>query len=246
MINQGTDVPENTIAVFMAGPSSYLFEVEEISDLNEIISKPNKKRDWFTPNFYHCLPLTIGNQYGFILKATRDVNILWNGGNNPEDLIVTVVGDNKLNHLVNIAESHFGNGIVTFALPFILRTPPGINIMTINPPNFIMENITPMTGVVETDNLRFTFTINLKIQQPNVLTHIKKGSPMGAFIPIPRYFADKFELKMAKDIFSKELIDEEIKAFEKSHIIRTTTPLDKNYFKGYDGFKNKFPDHQKP
>jgi hypothetical protein len=243
MINEGIDVPEKTIAVFMASPLSNLFKIEKVSDLNEIISKPNKKRDWFDPDFYNCLPLTIGNQYGFIIKAQHDINIIWNGGNAKEDLNVTIINDDF--NLLKIVESHFGYGIVTFNLPFILKTPPGINLMTINPPNFIMENITPMTGVVETDNLRYTFTINLKIQQPNVLTHIKKGSPIGAIIPIPRYFADKFELKMANEIFNQEIIDEEIKIYKKGTEIRSSNQLDRNYFKGFDSFKNKFKDHQR-
>ena len=92
-------------------------------------------------------------------------------------------------------DSHFGEGIITIGTPFILRTPPGINIMTINPPNYIIPNITVMTGVIETDNLRRNFTFNLKIQMPNIRVTVPAGTPLAGFIPIPRYFADNFELK---------------------------------------------------
>ena len=42
-----------------------------IERLPNLISslKNEKTRDWFSKEFYRCLPLTIGNQYGFIIKS---------------------------------------------------------------------------------------------------------------------------------------------------------------------------------
>jgi hypothetical protein len=56
MINQGINVPDKTIAIF-TDPYKTLFHSTEKNRLNNIIEKSPKKRDWFTPHFYRCLPL---------------------------------------------------------------------------------------------------------------------------------------------------------------------------------------------
>jgi hypothetical protein len=109
-----------------------------------------------------------------------------------------------------------------------------------------------MSGVVEADNIRRHFTINLKIQMPNIKIIIPAGTPLAAIIPIPRYYADKFELKYAEDIFDQETIDEENQANMDTDIYREqvepTLPnnVGKQYMLGMDIYGNKFPDHQTP
>lgn len=124
--------------------------------------------------------------------------------------------------------------------------------MTISPPNFITPNVTVMTGVVEADHIRRNFTFNLKIQIPNIKVEVKAGTPLAAFIPIPRYYADSFELKHAEDIFSQEIVDEELQANLDTDIFRTGPETElphsvgRLYFRGEDIYGNKFPDHQSP
>jgi hypothetical protein len=252
MINQGNDVPNKTIAVF-SDPSATVLETNSKEKFTKIINKSPKKRDWFTPHFYKCLPLTIGNQYGFILKTEYDFSFIWDGGSSPSSLTFDVYEDvEQLKNKYPGMSSHFGEGIITLTPPFILRTPPGINLMTINPPNYVIPNITVMTGVIETDNLRRSFTFNLKVQIPNMKVFVPAGSPLVAFIPIPRNFADSFELKNAEDIFSQEIIDEETQAAIDFEIHRREVePKLKNkigrfYMKGEDIYGNEFPDHQGP
>jgi len=252
MINQGNNVPDKTIAVFTDQFKCDL-ESKERDRLYNLIDKPSKKRDWFDSHFYRCLPLGIGNQYGFIIKSEFDFSFTWNGENNV-NAISFEFDENKgdLNKLYPRIETHFGHGIITINPPFTLRTPPGVNLMTINPPNYIIPNITVMSGVVEADNLRRNFTINLKIQMPNIKVYIPAGTPLGAVIPIPRYYADKFELKYAEDIFDQETIDEENQATMDTDIYReqveSTLPnnVGKQYMLGMDIYGNKFPDHQTP
>lgn len=251
MINQGINVPDKTIAVFTKTPDETNNDM--IGDrLKNIIEKSPKKRDWFTPNFYRCLPLLIGNQYGFIIKTEFAFSFIWNGEENTDSIKIYFKEEKEtVDKKYPRIESHFGSGILTFNPPFTLRTPPGVNLMTINPPNFIIPNITVMTGVVETDNLRRNFTFNLKIQIPNIKVDVPVGAPLAAFIPIPRYYADSFELKHAEDIFSKELIDEESQANKDANAYREkiepTLPnkVGRQYFQGKDVYNNKFPDHQK-
>ena len=243
MINQGKDVPNNTIA---------FFSPEEEIPATSLIEKPQAKRDWFNKWFYNCLPLTIGNQYGFVLTCKQSFNVVWNGGSAREDTHITFIGDPNTDNGYEV-KSHFGSGILTIMVPFVLRTPPGVNLMTINPPNYATYNVTHMTGVVESDNLRMPFTFNLKIQKPNIITHFAAGEPLAAFIPIPRYFADSFEIKNGKDLFDKEIYNEEINASidhlkkrrnNYSELEDNRKSLEKDYLYGKDVYGNKFLDHQ--
>jgi len=245
VINQGMNVPDNTIAMFIE-PG---FPKERF---NNIISKPLKKRDWFTPNFYTCLPLTIGNQYGFIVSSEWGFSVEWDGSSGVDGVKITPDDSPEVvSKLFPRIGSHFGEGIITIEVPITFRTPPGINIMTINPTNYIVKNITVMSGVVETDNLRGKFTFNLKIQVPNQKVHYPAGSPLAGFIPIPRYFADSFKLELANNLFPNEYVEEEIAAgFDAYNYRQNVQPtlsnhLDRRYFKGIDIYNNPFPDHQK-
>jgi hypothetical protein len=252
MINDGNDVPENTIVVF--SDMDYTKDGnKDIERLFNIISKPEKKRDWFTPHFYRCLPLSIGNQYGFIIKSEFDISFIWDGGEDPDSITFYFYEDQEILKTKHPRIStHFGSGIITVNPPFTLRTPPGVNLMTINPPNYVIPNITVMTGVVETDNIRRNFTFNLKVQIPGIEVFIPKGTPLAAFIPIPRYYADSFELKVAEDVFSENTIVEELQAIVDTNISREEVePTNKNkvgrdYLLGKDIYGNMFTDHQKP
>jgi hypothetical protein len=250
MINDGiNDVPDKTIAIFTS-PQTYNKELSQERILG-MIKKPDKKRDWFSPIFYRCLPLTIGNQYGFTISSEFDIEFEWTGQDSNEDTRIWI--NNELEHpFYPRIESHFGNGIITINPPYFFRTPPGVNLMTINPPNYVIPNVTVMTGVVETDNLRRNFTFNLKIQMPNIRTTIPAGFPLAAFIPIPRYYCDEFNLDFAENIFSKELVDEEIKADSDSSKYRVEVEptlknsVGKHYMQGKDVYGNMFKDHQRP
>ena len=197
MINQGNNVPDKTIAIF---PYTKELSLNK-NRVYDIIDKSPKKRDWFTPHFYRCLPLAIGNQQGFIIKNEFEFSFLWTGGDDLDSLFFEFYEPlEEINKKYPRIESTFGSGIITINPPFTLRTPPGVNLITINPPNFIIPNITVMTGVVEADNIRRNFTFNLKVQMPNIKVTVPVGTPLAAVLPIPRYFADSFELKNDEDI----------------------------------------------
>jgi hypothetical protein len=250
MINQGINVPDNTIAVF---DDAYNNQFDKKNNLNRVLDKPSNKRDWFDSHFYRCLPLVIGNQQGFIIKAEYDFTFVWEGGSSPDAVKLyssepPEIIQNKFPRI----ESHFGNGVISITPPFTLRTPPGVNLMTINPPNYVIPNITVMTGIIETDNIRRNFGFNLKIQMEDIPVKVFAGTPLAAFIPIPRYYADNFELKLAEDIFDEETVKEEMQSMEDSIIYRAEVEPDlknkvgRQYYNGEDVYGNAFPDHQKP
>jgi hypothetical protein len=136
MINDGiNDVPDKTIALF------YNNSIDGLSEdlIKKIIVKPDKKRDWFDPHFYNCLPLVVANTYGFIVKSQYAFNVFWDGGPYRSSMQITEIHEENSEPKVLDVSSHFGHGILTVNVPFIFRTPPGINLMTINPPNYIIN-----------------------------------------------------------------------------------------------------------
>lgn len=244
MINKEDNlVPEKTLLVV---PNSGVSR----EDIDNLLIPLNfiKKRDWFTSHFYYCLPLTIGNMYGFIVKAERDVTIYWNGDESIQGLTVQQKHEERR---CQTFDGHFGSGILTVQNNWHYRTPPGVNLMTITPPNFPQHGLMHMTGVIETDNLSRDFTFNLKVTKPNIYVTIKAGDPIGAFIPIPRYFADRFTIKYADELFTPEEIDLEYKAGaelarqRQQEDILKPHAAGRKYFKGTDAWDNPFPDHQK-
>lgn len=251
MINRNkNNVPDKTIAVI------YDESIPDVSfeNVTKHIKKPDKRRDWFDSWFYNCLPLTIGNQYGFMLTSNFGFNVVWNGGDSRDDMQITIInGTQDINKYTPLALSHFGFGVLTVSPPYIFKTPPGVNLMTINPPNYIIKNATVMTGVIECDQSRAPFTFNIKIQEPNVLTSFPAGTPLSGFIPIPRGFADKFELKDGREVFGDKTFNQEAELLRQHNInrgIRNSNPeeyeLDRDYFHGQDLLGNKFTEHQLP
>lgn len=238
-------VPENKLVTICESS-----EFENSNDLIIFPFKGNNKRDWFNTHTYFCLPLVIGNQMGFGIKSLKTFSIEWDGGEGPQNVKVQII-DNGENSNFQTISSHFGMGTVTIQNRFTFRTPPGINLMTINPPNYWIDGVQHMTGVVETDNLRRDFTFNLKITRKNQKIIINKGDLIGCVIPIPRYFIDGFELCKGEDIFTKEQIEEERQIMRDFGKERSTTDRQKHhnngrrYFNGEDVYGNKFDDHQK-
>src|SRR5689334_17226407 len=77
-------------------------------------------RDWMDKAHqrfpYRCLPLTIANQAGWVLRSTASFRAYWYGGAAKEDVELRFDGpsDNRI-------LSHFGLGTITFTIPFLFR-----------------------------------------------------------------------------------------------------------------------------
>ena len=256
IINQNDNlvVPDKTIAIVPVIPGENYKEVN-LKDIDLFLKPLNTdhKRTWFTSHFYKCLPLSIGNMQGFIFSLPYTISVFWNGGNTQEDLVVELYDDYKKYEKINFIypSSEFGNGILTIIFPLTLKTPPGVNLMTIAPPNFPLPGLSPMTGVVESDNIRFSFTLNIKVDIPNIKIIIEPNTPLIGMIPIPRYFCDSFELKSAYDIFDKNIVENErlvVKKQTDNRKIQNMYELEADgfYYSGKDIDGNIFKDHQLP
>lgn len=221
-----------------------------IQPYEDILTPGCKQRPWFTDFFYFCLPLSMGNQHGFIVQSRYDVLLRWTGGNDLNAVSVFVdYGENEQTELkLQTFESHFGHGTVTMQMHYTMRTPPGVNILLKEPPNYpLPTGLSVMNAVVETDQLRRDFTFNFKITEPHYDIFIPKGSPLAALVPYPRYFHDGYEVEVLKDKNQLETFRKSLEYFtqERNEEYQKGSKPSLRYMKGEDVFGNKFDEHQK-
>ena len=112
----------------------------------------SRTRDSFA---YRCLPLNIANAHGWELLCPAAFEAVWNGKTGIRGVVVTSQAPEDQRPI-----SHFGHGILTFHVETLFRTEPGINLWVTGPVNRPKDGIYALTGVVETDWLPFTFTMN--------------------------------------------------------------------------------------
>jgi hypothetical protein len=206
------------------------------------------KRDWFSKHAYLCLPLVIGNQYGFAVKSLFHATFLWNGGPEPADTTITVHNTEEADAFggLQLLASQFGLGIVTVQTAFALRAPPEVNLMTLQPPNAFIDGLQNLTGVVEADNLRRDFTFNLKITRPDHPIEIKVGDLLAAVLPIPRGFVEKFEMVDAYEAVSPDTVALEQQTArdfgrEREEVdAKNKRGVGRRYFKGEDVYGQRF------
>jgi uncharacterized protein DUF6065 len=138
---------------------------------------------------YRCLPLVVANQAGWFVQCPLAFSVKWNGGSRLEDLCIRYPRGRRDRRIL----SHFGCGVLTFSLPYLFRTPPGINLWVKGPSNWIKDGIQPLEGVVESDWSPATFTMNWRMTRPNHSVRFKAGEPICMVVPIPRGLAEGLE-----------------------------------------------------
>jgi len=150
-------------------------------------------RDWMSQSdrrfAYRCLPLVIANQAGWVIGCPADFSVRWNGGESDNSLRIRFAHGREDGRIV----SHFGHGVLTFSIPFLFRTPPGINLWVKGPANLIKDGIQPLEGVVETDWTCATFTMNWKLTRANRTVRFNRGEHICMIVPVPRSLAQSLD-----------------------------------------------------
>ena len=156
------------------------------------------KRDWMdaTPESfaYRCLPLNIANAHGWELLNPCGFDACWNGEG---DTGAITIQPHPASGVENAATSLFGQGVLTFHVPGIFRTPPGWNLWIGGSPNQPKDGISPLTGVVETDWSPFTFTMNWRFTRPSHWVRFDAGEPICFFFPVQRALLDEVRPALA-------------------------------------------------
>lgn len=178
----------------MTPPDGTTFCAYEIHEPRDMPIRPAPtEREWmdrFDRRFpYRCLPLVMANQAGWIIPSPTRFTVRWNGGPRKQDLRLWFPKGSRENRIV----SHFGGGVLTITIPYLFRTPQGINLWVKGPTNWIKDAIHPLEGIVETDWSVASFTMNWKMTRPGVSVRFQDGEPICMIVPVPRELAERLK-----------------------------------------------------
>jgi Family of unknown function (DUF6065) len=144
-----------------------------------VVAPPN--RDWMDAtshrHAYRCLPIAVANTYGWQLLLPDDVTAEWSGGVGRADVTVTCVRPYQ-------AVSNFARGVLTFDVSYIFRTPKDFHLLVTGPSNTFKDGIAPMTAIIESDWLPYSFTFNYQFTRPGRV-HWKAGEPYAQICVVP-------------------------------------------------------------
>ena len=164
----------------------------DLSEATGLIKPGERRRDWMdntTEEFaYRCLPMNMANMLGWDVEAPCDIHATWDGGNSPA--AVSVQADDPT--YLGFGQSVFGNGVLTFSVGFLVKTPEGVNMWVKGIPNETRRGITALEGLCETDWSPAVFTMNWQFTEPNVSVCFKKGDVVCRMVPYPRGYVEKF------------------------------------------------------
>ena len=132
---------------------------------------------------YRCLPLSIANAHGWEILNQIAFSGIWNGGPNPDDILLDVPPGTPAKEA---PISLFGEGVITFHVNGLFRTPPGWNLWVGGSPNRPKDGIYPLTGVIETDWSPYTFTMNWRFTRRNHRVQFAAGEPICFIFPVQR------------------------------------------------------------
>ena len=202
---------------------------------------------------YRCLPLNIANSHGWEILCPVAFDAIWHGGPELSDVVVRVPPDTPP---AVAPVSAFGEGVLTFHINGLFRTPPGWNLWVGGSPNAPKDGIYPLTGVIETDWSPYTFTMNWRFTRPRHPVHFDAGEPICFIFPVqrevlptiqPRFLPIEAEPQLADhhaafDTSRKEFLER----MRREH--RTVSPVDqwqKRYYRGVDMTEQPVvPDHR--
>lgn len=149
-------------------------------------------RDWMDHSngrsAYRCIPLSFANCSGWELLSPCDFAATWNGGRTMKDIEVEALDGYMPIH--NIAQSHFGHGVLTIHPSYLFRTEPGWGLIARGPPNRPKDGIYALEGLIETDWLPFTFTMNWLFTRPGRVV-FQKDEPLCFVTPFPQLLLEQ-------------------------------------------------------
>jgi hypothetical protein len=199
------------------------------------ISPQKINRAWMsTPKnaySYKCLPLRIANELGWQIECPTNFTCVWDGGESKESIKFSFENPNDL-HKNSTIKSYFGSGILTFGLPYIIRTPKKKSIYIRGPTNFYKEYCQYLDAVIETDWMNYYFTYNIKINKKDSVISFSKGEPICSFIILDLEEISNTQL-INKDINKNKTLKRLQEFFTKKRIKNPSHNLD--YYKG--GYK---------
>jgi hypothetical protein len=162
-----------------------------------VMRPASPSREWMNEalvrNPYRCLPLSIANQWGWEVLSMASFDVTWNGGN--------ALGDITFKHIsgppLYLPKSHFGEGTITWHTGYIFKTEYPYGLYVSGAPNNPKPNIIPLSGVVETHWLPFTFTMNWRFTQPGTV-RFTEGDVICQIFPVDLEMFNNVEVELKR------------------------------------------------
>jgi hypothetical protein len=201
---------------------------------------------------YRCLPLNIANAHGWEILTPMGFEARWNGGNTVKDVEIRLPAGAK-HDLAPV--SLFGQGVLTFHIFGLFRTPPGWNLWVGGSPNSPKDGIYPLSGIVETDWSPYTFTMNWRFTRPDHWVRFEAKEPVCFVYPVQRGYLDAVKPKLVPMEKNAELMrqfrawsasrDQFQAKVAKAQPSAGADKWQKRYYRGVDmDDKPGVPDHQ--
>jgi hypothetical protein len=202
-----------------------------------------------------CLPLIVANEAGWVLLNPIGFEAVWDGDPRPAGVDISFDADAGMHAPV---QPHFGYGILTWAVPYLFRTPPGWNLLARGPANWPKDGVTALEGLVETDWSVATFTMNWKLTRPGHPVRFEAEEPFCMVVPQRRYDLEAFrpvvrplesnpQLRDATKRWTEGRHDAQVRKFLGEHSKEYADERDaweQHYFRGTAPDGSRAPAHQ--
>jgi hypothetical protein len=126
--------------------------------------------------------------HGWELLSPCTFDAMWTGGTSINDVLIRLAEPTDMPPV-----SIFGQGVLTFHVPGLFRTPPGWNLWVGGSPNSFKHGIQALNGIVETDWSPYTFTMNWRFTAPRTPVRFERGEPVCFFFPLQTGLIEGFE-----------------------------------------------------
>jgi hypothetical protein len=136
-----------------------------------------------------CLPMLIANQSGWELRNPCAFTATWFGQENGVEVMIQ---PDKRDAGQLLPVSHFGNGILTWNLPILFRTPAGYNLLVRGPANYPKDAVYPLEGIVETDWASASFSMSWKFTRKLMPVRFEVDEPICMIVPQRRAELEEF------------------------------------------------------
>lgn len=236
----------------MSSETIIAYELQPDSNMNLRAAKAD--RQWMDESdqryAYRCLPLSMANQNGWIIECPVAFSVRWSGGLGLDSLSIQFadgVNDARIT-------SHFGHGVLTFSLPYLFRTPSGVNLWVKGPSNYIKDGVQALEGIVETDWSAAPFTMNWRITRADQIVTFERGEPICMIVPVTRHLAEQLT-PIRVPIETNPSVCDEYRVWERSRAefnqalrdgdeVTTQEAWQRDYFRGRTQSGAQFTMHQ--
>jgi hypothetical protein len=145
--------------------------------------------------------MLIANQSGWFVLNERAFEARWTGKRDPSGVEIRYLNEGPGGSVT----SHFGEGIITWHIPYLFSTPEGYNLLVRGPANWPKDAVYALEGLVESDWSPATFTMNWKLTRTDHWVRFERGEPICMLVPQQRGELETFDPDMRDLARNREL-----------------------------------------